>query len=657
MQKVFSSDIFDTLLTRIYGSPKSTFYFLGKKFRKENLIDLPPEVFARLRARAESRAFANSGGLDSNVSLQNIYDELGFMLDWDKSFTNKLLKEEVLFELHVLVPIKQNTELIRSYREKGFNIAFLSDMYLSGNEIKTILRKHDVFQEQDILYVSNEHSASKSSGKLYNIFLNKQKVSKKNIQHIGNSRKSDFIRPTIKGIKATFFAEGNFNRYEKTLDSFSYETDGYTAALAGASRIARLSFVEDDLNKQILREVAAGVAAPTLVSIVLWTFRYAQNLGLNRLYYISRDGQVLYKIAKILVKKLSLDLEIRYLYGSRHSWVFPSITSDKGDFLRFIFQHGRDVDFQSIRLMLDRIDIKPEEIEGHLHSIGIEPDQYEHNLSPEKRKEFHKYCLENKELRRLILIKSSKRRKILLDYLKQEDILKDNNFGLIDLGQNATLHNAISSVLHSVGKPTPRSLYLAAGKEHPEFGQPFAFIRKNSDGKLGIQDVPRLVTGIEMFCSADHGTVKGYEIDPKENKIIPVLKESSNEPVINWGFLTVKETILKFTEILELDLINQNNIDFKSCIKPIFEIFFQTPTKEEAKVWGNFPMEDGWGDFSIHKPIVEPIKLNQLISSSRSNRHVWGMGSLKITKEPLRSFLKAGILLQNFINKVRKKIR
>ena len=47
-----------------------------------------------------------------------------------------------------------------------------------------------------------------------------------------------------------------------------------------------------------LRDVAAGVAAPMLVSYAAWILRDAARRGLARVYFLARDGQVLFEIAR-----------------------------------------------------------------------------------------------------------------------------------------------------------------------------------------------------------------------------------------------------------------------------------------------------------------------------------------------------------------------
>src|SRR5699024_7318970 len=62
--------------------------------------------------------------------------------------------------------------------------------------------------------------------------------------------------------------------------------------------------------------VVTAFLAPFLVCYVRWVLDQALQRGIKRLYFVARDGEVMYKIARQL-KRPGDDIEMRYLYGSR----------------------------------------------------------------------------------------------------------------------------------------------------------------------------------------------------------------------------------------------------------------------------------------------------------------------------------------------------
>ena len=100
---------------------------------------------------------------------------------------------------------------------------------------------------------------------LFKELLRRQGVSSKAVSHCGNDYKSDVMAARRVGLTPQPFLEGNLNRFEKILASYSLATEGLSSVMAGASRLARLKISASFAEEEALRDVAAGVAAPILV--------------------------------------------------------------------------------------------------------------------------------------------------------------------------------------------------------------------------------------------------------------------------------------------------------------------------------------------------------------------------------------------------------
>src|SRR5215469_9938574 len=113
-------------------------------------------------------------------------------------------------------------------------------------------------------------------------------------------------------------------RFPNALESEPSSDPLLPGLLAGCSRLARLDGAGKTAQHQRLREIAAHTAGPFLSGFVLWVLQTAKAKGLKRLYFISRDGFILLKVAKELARSVDPSIELRYLYGSRQSWHFPA---------------------------------------------------------------------------------------------------------------------------------------------------------------------------------------------------------------------------------------------------------------------------------------------------------------------------------------------
>lgn len=70
-------------------------------------------------------------------------------------------------------------------------------------------------------------------------------------------------------------------------------------------------------KQEILDEVFLYVYAPVILEFVEWVLREARREGKKRLYFLARDGYMIYLAACKLVTDRNLDLDIRYLKISR----------------------------------------------------------------------------------------------------------------------------------------------------------------------------------------------------------------------------------------------------------------------------------------------------------------------------------------------------
>lgn len=623
-----SFDIFDTILTRQVGSPEASFLLLGNQLKARSLITCTAEAFARIRIAAERRAFDNAGGLDSSVDLKQIYQEVGFVLHLTVEEQRKFLEAELSLEQSLIQPIPEGVALLDLAREQGDRIVFLSDMYIGGTEfIRQILTRHHLVQADDRLYVSCDYAQSKHSRKLYQTALHQERLTPQSVTHCGNNYWSDIKMAQWSGIKTKSFKQGNLNRYEEVLETYLWETEGLSSAVAGASRLARLSLPTLPKKDAALREVSASVAAPFLIGFVLWILKRAKKLDLKRIYFLSRDGQILVAIAQRLIKKLDFDCELLYLYGSRQAWILPSLTHLSEETLANIFPMDNvDVDLRSVRLLLARFQLQPEDIAPSLLNIGLPPSDWERNLSVSENQALRDQFLMPGLIQDKVLAQAAESRATMKTYLRQCGALSEDAVGLVDLGMGATLFHALSHVFSTEGIDPPHGFYLGLrqGVKDSRFGMPEIYLHDQRHD-LGFLQAEGLVTMLEAFCSGDHGSVIGYQ--KVGDRVEPILTELKNQRVLDWGYDLVRETICEVADRLLLDaqLINPE-ANLCAASLAVFNLFWTQPTRQESLALGTFPMEDGWGKESVSICLATAYQLKNVLK--HSGRHWWHHGAI-----------------------------
>lgn len=638
-----SFDVFDTVLTRSVGSPESTFLLLGKQLQGRSLISCTAEAFARIRRDAEQRAFANGGGLDSSVNLHQIYEEVGFVLQLTAAEQMQLLEAELALERSLLQPVPEAQELLKAARARGEQILFVSDMYVGTAFVQEMLQRHGLAQTGDRIYVSCDYAQSKQSQRLYGLMLQQEGLAPREVTHCGNNAWADVKMAHRSGLLAHHFDQGNLNRYEEILEAHAWETEGLSSALAGASRLARLSRPAASDHERALRDVAASVAAPFLVGFTLWVLKRAKKLGLKRLYFLARDGQVLLAIARRLIKKLDFDCELHYLYGSRQAWLLPSLTQLNEESLANIFPVDVDVDLLSVRVLLARFQLQPEEIADCLLDLGLSPSDWDRQLTPTEHRALRHQFLNPGPVQDQVLAKAAAARHLLKTYLQDVGVLSGQPMGLIDLGTGATLFHALSALCANEKIRPPHGFYLGLrqGVKASRFGMPEVYLQ-DQRRNLGFTDAQGLVTMLETFCSADHGSVIGYRqvSKPSElgqvSRVEPIFTEPQNQRVLDWGYDVVRETIYAVADrlLLNPELLNPEATVCGACLD-LFNVFWNHPTRAESIAWGSFPMEDGWGKEAVSIPLAMAYGWAD-VAKRHHRRHWWHGAALAQSAMPVQ---------------------
>jgi hypothetical protein len=386
------------------------------------------------------------------------------------------------------------------------------------------------------------------------------------------------------------------NPYEQILESWGPATAGLSSLMATASRSARQAISASSDRDEALRDVAAGVAAPLLTGFILWVLQRARHEDLKRLYFVSRDGQILLEIARRLRDRVDSTCELRYLHASRQAWWVPAASAVVSEQLEPFVTGTGEV---SLRTILARLSIEPEEIGEGLERLGFRESDWSRDLSTRARQEIRE-IIHDGVLRQIIERSMAPKRELLSRYLKQEGLLEGEDWALVDLGWRGTLQKALGHLLaHSHAGP-PRGLYFGI-ITNPFLGVATPSLDASSgpmEGYLfdersdrGLATVGSEATQmIETFCTGTDGALIGYQ--GQGERVTPVLATPVNRPALEAGLPLVRETICRFSEELALgpDVVNAD-ADVRPATSAILKAFWRSPPRSAAAAWATFPFE------------------------------------------------------------------
>ena len=265
MSNVYSFDVFDTCLTRTCGNASNVFELLATRILGDDANEIELSDFALIRKRGEYAAlsYLNSNEKEE-ITLKEIYDHCDFssILTVDNNY---VMQKELQLEREVLKPVAIIKDKITQLRKDGNKIIFISDMYLPEQFIDDILTEYGIKTSVDSLYVSSEYGIRKSSGKLYRLIKEKEKIDISSWHHEGDNEISDVKVPRHLHIKATMVCH-DYSNYEKLRQKqVPFNSIHYQAYSAGISRSIRLE--RDDDNYW---NFAIDLIAPLYVSFVSW---------------------------------------------------------------------------------------------------------------------------------------------------------------------------------------------------------------------------------------------------------------------------------------------------------------------------------------------------------------------------------------------------
>ncbi len=607
--KVVSFDVFDTCLTRIYAQPETLFYFLAIKILKaENKTKEAISELVNLRIQAERRAreFSNQ----EDITLNQIYEHFHELGSWNIN-SKEMMATELQLELASMRPIEEIKKAVLKFRQQDKKIIFISDMYLPANIIQQMLIEHGFAEKNDPIYVSNTVGLTKRSGNLFRYVLKQEKILARNLYHIGDNIRADYISPRRLRIRAKLFTGSLLNRYEQTMANANIEEPWISSQIAGISRAVRLSYSSED-NKASLANIIANAVAPIIVAFVAWVLQNATKEGLSKLYFISRDGQIFLKVARELSSNFK-PLQLNYLYGSRQAWFLPSLFKFNRETLGFVMLPHQS---KTVINCLKRLDIQSSEVQDILSLYKFEKEDFKKEFSTDDVERFWKVLLHPKVIK-LIENKASAQRESVLAYFSQEGLAsKDAHWAFVDIGWTLKTQAAVKRLLQSVSQNHIQGYYFGIYKDHlslQEAGgyQAFLFyeLLEKSNSQLNLVIFKNMSLIENIFTIADHGSVSGYK---KENeRFIPCLREIIDFPDRELYVKTIQETILRFSqEITKANLLESNkNLQelINISLEPAF-LLLKHPTHKEAKALAKITIGQDQNEFPVFN-MARPLNL------------------------------------------------
>lgn len=357
---IISFDIFDTLLVRPFWLPSDLFCFL-EEYVNKRVGSIDNLHFKSIRIEAEKNERHKSYFKKNNqeISLDDIYEQIGSMTCFDQSLLDEIKAKEIELELKYLSIRKSGYELYSMAKHIGKKIIFTSDMYLPREVLQAVLKKNG-YSDYDDIFVSSELKFTKYSGELYRYIIKKYEGC--TIVHIGDNYHSDVDIPRKLGIvchhlpravdvldgKNTFAYSGTFfssllkKPFGLIRTDVAYAFLGFRCALAIiANRIFDNPFALDttdsDFNcdtDKIGYSILGMYILGNCISILKFKHEY------NTFIFYARNGYLVKKAFDLIINSLGIEVNSKYACFSRKASL-PLFVQKKEDIYSLIKFFGK----------------------------------------------------------------------------------------------------------------------------------------------------------------------------------------------------------------------------------------------------------------------------------------------------------------------------
>lgn len=355
---------------------------------------------------------------------------------------------------------------------------------------------------------------------------------------------------------------------------------------------------------EAVRSLAADVGAPLLVAFVLFVLRRAREAGVQRLYFLSRRGELPLKIARVFQADFP-EIELRYLYSSRWAWRPAAY----GRWCRELWDDLMDRRFpMDLRELLNVLGLG-------LGGTGIADDFLAH-FSREHDTEAMFEWLSRPAVADAINQSLAERRKLVLAYLEQEGLWEKTRIGMVDDGWSGKGQRDLRWLLQGrEDAPELQGFFLGLGGYRlpgGECGPQHVFLDYDREGSVPGSPIRLLIWRNHMledpFLCGSEGRCQGYR--RIGIRIVPMLADGWE----GWGLTVVKvwhETVQYFARMF-INMATSETVELMTRLSlENTAIFLRFPCAEWVQCfWGIDVSADLMGASRL--PMIKRMSLREV---------------------------------------------
>lgn len=441
---ILSLDIFDTCLHRLSGDPETVFEMLERRMAVSG-NPCPEFTVKRVEAEARLRERLQKSGVKEDVSLEEIYSELGDLMGWQAADTRFCESEETTLEQSLVAALPEVRDLANRAHEKGLQVIYISEMYLPADCLEGMLKKAGFPVSSGSVFASGTIGLSKGSGRLYQYV--RERFPGMKFLHIGDNPETDTALPDNQGIPSRLIGRVG-NPYPDALSNL----------LAGI-------VATGNRDRDFWQQLGYRMVGPLATG---WMLHVLRNIGsLEQVLFLTRDGYFPKKAFDALAPLLGIGTASRTCFSSRRLLglaAMDTITASDWDFLLKPAPGFRIHDF------FDRVDVPESVYHPVCVDAGMDPEEQVchhrgfHNPATKDRL----YGLFVQVMDAFYPVRDGLRQRVLA-YLESLSFPARRS-GIVDIGWNGSSFECLERLSGTGSVKAAYYLALWESRQHPETG-------------------------------------------------------------------------------------------------------------------------------------------------------------------------------------------
>lgn len=454
----------------------------------------------------------------------------------------------------------------------------------------------------------------------------------------------------------------NRAEYEKRLEYYRTVLKRNRLHMYTADRVKLLPTVSADRDGmttwRVREEIFLYVWLPVLTEYMEWVLEEAVKSRKKRLYFLARDGYMMYLMAKKLVDARGIDLDIRYLKISRFSIRSAEYYFAGKAALDTLCVGGIDISFEKI---MKRAGLTEEEA-LHIARLAGYTENYKTVLN------YRQLCRLKKELSGIgqLFVYIKKHAKncyhTTVSYLRQEGLFEETSYALVDSGWVGTLQLSLQRILeHEKAERVRLHGYYFGLYDRPvgtDTGQYRAFY-------FGERDVLRKIRFsnclFETVFSAPEGMTYGYRLMEREQEsVYEAVENDSGNPNadVMEHFIML---LIQYASCYDgrVTVPHKKRVSF---VESLLKFMMGNPTKWEAEAFGELlfcddvlelqlqPVAAWWDEEELHKQrFFNKILIKMNLKSGILHESAWAAGSIARTGKKAGKHMRQERLYKSFM--------